>query len=126
MLLLLLEGFNSGPQQCPELVAYMSRQVVACLSQGAGDAELLPVLMQALLLALVATVGSIAADPGSTEMHVRVWQHAQDLLQVSMGQGSCLVVIFAWCWVFRQVLPGSKVCCCIVTTEYDVLHVSVV
>jgi hypothetical protein len=61
---------------------------VACLSQVAGDAELLPVLMQALLLALVATVRSIAADPGSTEMHVRVWQHAQDLLQVGRGRGA--------------------------------------
>lgn len=86
MLLLLLQALNSGPQQCPELVACMSRQLVACLNQAAGDAELLPVLLQALLLALVATVGSIAVDPGSTDVHVRVWQHAQDLLQVSRGK----------------------------------------
>lgn len=82
MLLLLLHSLSQGPQQCPALVASLSQQVVACVNQSAGNAQLLPLLLQALLLALTATVSSIAAEPHSVDMHVRVWQHAQDILQV--------------------------------------------
>jgi hypothetical protein len=82
MLLLLLQSLSQGPQQCPALVASLSQQVVACVNQSAGNAQLLPLLLQALLLALTATVNSIAAEPRSVDMHVRVWQHAQDTLQV--------------------------------------------
>jgi hypothetical protein len=82
MLVLLLQGLTNGPQQCPALVASLSQQVVACVNQSAGNLELLPLLLQALLSALLATVSSIAAEPASVDMHVRVWQHAQDTMQV--------------------------------------------
>lgn len=95
MLILLLQGLSNGPQQCPALVASLSQQVVACVNQSAGDAEALPLLLQALLLALVATVSSIAAEPRGVDMHVRVWQHAQDSLQVrgqkSLGEAGKLM-----------------------------------
>lgn len=87
MLILLLQGLSNGPQQCPALVASLCQQVVSCVNQSAGDAEALPLLLQTLLLSLVATVSSIAAEPQGVDVHVRVWQHAQDALQVS-GQRS--------------------------------------
>jgi len=85
MLLLLLEGLTRGAVQSPPVIASLAQQVVAHLSTAAAMPELLLVLLQALLLALVATVTSIAAEPRSVDMHVRVWQHAQDHLQVRVS-----------------------------------------
>jgi hypothetical protein len=89
MLLLLLRGLCGGQGQSSALVAALSQQVVAALNQAVGgssstDAPVPPALLQALLLALAATVHNITAESGSVEMHARVWQHAQDALQVSL------------------------------------------
>lgn len=97
MLLLLLHSLNQGPQQCPALVASLSQQVVACVNQSAGNVQLLPLLLQALLLALTATVSSIAAEPHSVDMHVRVWQHAQDTLQVRCCHGPYALHLLSVC-----------------------------
>jgi hypothetical protein len=92
MLLLLLQSLCGGLVESPALVAALSQQVVSALNQAVGssssssgcaDLPLPPTLLQALLLALAATVHSVAAEPSSVEMHARVWQHAQDALQVS-------------------------------------------
>lgn len=95
MLQLLLQGLTSGVVQCSAMVACLSQQAVAHLAQAAAthQPQLLPAVLQTLLLALVATVNSIAAEPSSVDLHVRVWQHAQDALQVQGRLPACCIVV---------------------------------
>jgi hypothetical protein len=118
MLVLLLQGLTNNLQQCPALVASLSQQVVAFVNQTAGNAELLPLLLQALLLALLATVSSIAAEPASVDMHVGVWQHAQDTMQVRPGNilisrsRACACTVGCMLWMQSVLGPDVHWCHC--------------
>eukprot|EP00883_Tetradesmus_obliquus_P008640 jgi/Sobl393_1/19368/SZX76090.1 len=78
---LLLRGLLSVPGQSGALVACVAQQAVAWLPHAARQPDLCAELLPVLLLAMVAAAGSAAAEPGSAEMHMRVWQDARDHLQ---------------------------------------------
>lgn len=82
LLLVMLQGLASAPHQSPALLACLSQQVVAWLPQASRQPELCARLLPSLLLAMVATACSAAAEPSATELHMAVWHHARDWLQV--------------------------------------------
>eukprot|EP00878_Enallax_costatus_P012343 GHUV01012892.1.p1 GENE.GHUV01012892.1~~GHUV01012892.1.p1 ORF type:complete len:1174 (+),score=406.36 GHUV01012892.1:1698-5219(+) len=76
-----LRSLVASPRAPALLVACVSQQVVAWLPRLSSHAEVLADFLPALLLALVATVNSTAAEPATAETHRRVWQEAIEWMQ---------------------------------------------
>lgn len=89
LLLLVLQGLLATADVPATLVACASQQVVAWLPRLGSQTELVVHLLPALLLSLVATVNSTAAEPAAAETHRRVWQWALEWMQV---RGSAVIL----------------------------------